>query len=233
MVNDSQRRAARIAGLTLLLSLSTVIGVNYCIFVPMLSGAEPAQAARNILAHQPLFRVGLVGNVIYSITVLVLAGTLYVVLKPVGRTRAFLAALCRMVQALVWIMLTLNLFTALKLLSSPDYARLFDPDRLPMLARLYLSGYDHYYVGLVFWGLASGLAACLWFRSRYISHALSAFGILASAWAVACTIAMFLFPGFSKIVDLWLFDMPLLIFEVAVGLLLLFRGLRSVGPSGS
>lgn len=182
--------------------------------------------SRNILAQETLFRVGLTGDVVYCIAVLVLSAALYVILRPVDPNLAMLAVSGRFVQALTWLVLTLNLFTALRLLSSPEFASAFPPEQLPALARLYLSGFDHCYVGLAFWSMGDTIAAYLWFKSLYVSRALAVFGGLASAWCAACTFALFLFPDFPKVVNLWWFDMPMALFEIGLGFLLLVCGLR-------
>jgi hypothetical protein len=228
-IDGSQRKAAGIAGFAYLLSFVIVVSVNFGIFARLIVGADPAQTARNILAHETLFRVGLAGDLLYCIGVLCVTAALYVILKPVDQTVALLAALGRLVHGFTWLLVTLNLFTALRLLSRPEYAGLLPPDQLPVLARLYLSGFDQYYVGLLFWSLGATAAACLWLKSGYVPRALAAFGILASAWCAACTLVLFLSPDFPKLVNLWWFDMPMVLFEVAVSSLLLFRGLR---PSG-
>jgi hypothetical protein len=54
----------------------------------------------------------------------------------------------------------------------------------------------------------------------------AAFGALASAWCAACTFALFLVPDFRNVVNLWWFDMPMALFEIALGFLLLFSDLR-------
>jgi hypothetical protein len=75
--------------------------------------------------------------------------------------------------------------------------------------------------------MASGVGAYLWLKSRYIHPALAAFGVLAGAWCAGCTIVLFIFPGFSKIVNLWWFDTPMVLFEIVLSFQLLFSGLRS------
>ena len=225
-IDGSQRKAARIAGFAYLLSFVTVVSVNFGIFARLIVGADPAQTARNILAHETLFRVGLAGDLLYCIAVLCVTAALYVILKPVDQTLALLAAFGRLVHGFTWLLVTVNLFTALRLLSRPEYASVLPPDQLPVLARLYLSGFDQYYVGLLFWSLAATAGAYLWLKSGYVPSALAAFGILASAWCTACTFILFLFPDFPKLVNLWWFDMPMVLFEIAVSFLLLFRGLR-------
>lgn len=228
-IDESQRAAARVVGVVFPVSFAIVVWVNFGILGQLIIGADPAQTARNVLAHETLFRVGVAGDVLYCMGVFILSAALYVVLKPVDQYLALVAALGRLVHGFTWVLVTVNLFTALRLLTDPSYARVFPPDQLPFLGRLYLSGFDSYYVGLAFWSVGAAVGAYLWFKSRYVPRALSAFGLLASAWCAACTFALFLFPEFPKTVNLWWFDMPMVLFEIALSVLLLFRGLRPFG----
>lgn len=225
-IDASQRTAARIAGLAFPISFVTVVAVNFGIFARLIIRGNPAETARNILAHETLFRIGVAGDMLYCVGVVVLLTALYVILKPVSQNLALLAAFGRLVHGLTWLLATLNLFTALRLLSDADYSRAFGPDQLPALARLYLSGFDAYYVGLLFWGLGATVGSYLWFKSNYIPRALAAFGVISSAWCVACTFVFYIFPGFPKVVNLWLFDSPMAVFELALSFWLLFKGLR-------
>jgi hypothetical protein len=151
-----------------------------------------------------------------------------VALRAVDPLLALLAALGRLAHAVVWMLISLNLFAALRLLGQPEHAAV-PPDQRAALARLLLSGFDPYYVALLFWSLGSTVAAVLWLRSGYVPHGLAVFGILASAWAAFCTCCLFIAPGFRTIVNLSLFDVPLVLFELALGLRLMARGLRPPG----
>jgi hypothetical protein len=164
---------------------------------------------------------------VYCVAVVVLLTALYVILKPVSQNLALLAAFGRLVHVFTWLLVTINLFTVLRLLSDADYSRAFGPDQLSALTRLYLSGSDAYYVGLLFWGLGATVGSYLWFKSNYIPRALAAFGVISSAWCVACTFVFYIFPDFSKVVNLWWFDSPMVVFELALSLWLLFRGIRT------
>lgn len=229
-IDESQRTAARIAGFACLISFVTVVAVNFGIFARLMVRGNPAETARNILAHETLFRIGITGDVVYCVGVVVLLAALYVILKPVSQNLALFAAFGRLVHGLTWLLVAINLFTALRLLSDADFARAFGPDQLPVLARLYLSGFDAYYVGLLFWGLGATVGSYLWFKSNYIPRALAAFGVISSAWCAACTFVFYIFPNFSKVVNLWWFDLPMAIFELALSFWLLFKGLQ---PSGA
>jgi hypothetical protein len=219
----SDRRAARIVGLLLLLSPVTIVGVSYGIVWPLVSGVDAATAARNIVDDEGLFRVGLVGNLLYAVELTVLAAALHVALRTVDPLLALLAALGRLFHALVWVVMCVNVFAALRLLTDAEYAAAVPAAELHVLARLFLSGFDRYYVALLFWSLGTMVAAWAWLRSRAIPRALAVFGILSGAWAVFCTVSLFLDPGFQQAVHLGWFDMPLLVFELAAGSVLLFR----------
>jgi len=228
-IDGSQRKAAWIAGLACPISFVTVVAVNFGIFERLIVSGNPAETARNILAHETLFRIGIAGDLVYCVGVVVLLTALYVILKPVDQNLALLAAFGRLVHGFTWLLVTLNLFTALRLLSGADYSRAFGPDQLPVVARLYLSGFDAYYVGLLFWGLGATVGSYLWFKSGYVPRALAAFGVISSAWCAACTFVLYIFPDFPKLVNLWWFDSPMAVFELALSFWLLFKGLR---PSG-
>jgi len=228
-IDESQRTAARVAGFAYLITFATVVAVNFGIHDRLIV-ENNAQTARNILAHERLFRIGIVGDLTYCAGVVVLLTALYVILRPVNRGLALLAAFWRLVWVLMWLVMTLNLFDALRLLNGADYLRAFEAERLQALASLYLgTRFDYYYVGLLFGGLASTVCGYLWFKSRYIPRALAAFGVISSAFCVACTLVFYIFPNFDKIVNLWWFDTPMAIFDTALSFWLLFKGLR---PSG-
>ena len=228
-IDESQRTAARIAGLAFPISFAIVVAANFGIFARLIVSGNPAETDRNILAHETLFRIGVAGDMAYCVGVVVLLTALYVILKPVSQNLALLAAFGRLVHALAWLLATLNLFTALRLLSDADYLHAFGPDQVAVLARLYLSGSDAYYVGLLFWGLGTTVGSYLWFKADYIPRALAAFGVISSAWCAACTFVYYIFPDFAKLVYLWWFDSPMAIFELTLSFWLLFKGLRSLG----
>jgi len=228
-IDDSQQTGARVAGLAYLITFATVVYVNFGIHDRLIV-QNNEETTRNILAHERLFRIGIAGDLIYCSGVVVLLTALYVILKPVNRGLALLAALWRLVWVLMWLAMTLNLFDALRLLSGADYLRAIEPERLQALARFYLgTRFEYYYVGLLFGALASTVCAYLWFKSRYIPRSLAAFGVISSAFCVACTLIFYIFPYFDKIVNLWWFDTPMGLFDIALSFWLLFKGLT---PSG-
>ena len=222
----SLKKIARVAGLTYLVTTAIIVYVNFGINAKLMVESDAAQTARNILAHEQLFRLSILCHMIYSVGVLVLLTGLYIILKPIDRTLALLAAFSRLIYALMWIFIVMNFFIALRFIVRADYLQVFPADHLQALARVYLSGFDAYYVGLLFWALASAICSYLWFKSRYVPRALAAFGIISSIWCTACAIIFIINPDFEKTVNAWWFDSFMAIFEIAISFWLLFKGIR-------
>ena len=227
MIDNSQRTAAKVAGIAGLLTMAIVVFANYGLLNPLIVPGNLAETARNIVAHEQSFRIIVICFLIYSAGVVVLLTALYVILRPVNRGLALVGALFRLVFAMLWLLTTLNLLSALRLLGSASYLQVFEADRLQALARLYLAAnFDDYYVGLPFFGLAATVCSYLWLKSNYIPKGLATFGVISSAWCVICAFVFLIFPHFNKIVNDYWFDSPMAMFEMVLSFWLLFKGLR-------
>ncbi|HXX42130.1 MAG TPA: DUF4386 domain-containing protein [Chthoniobacterales bacterium] len=225
-IDNSQRMAARVAGLSGLFSVAIVIFANYVLLGPLIVPGDAAETARHLAAHQTQVRVALTCFLGYSASVVVLLTALYLILKPVNRSLALVGALFRLVFALLWLLTTLNILSALRFLGSASYLQVFEVDRLQALARLNIaSNFDDYYAGLPFFGLAATVCSYLWLKSRYIPRALAAFGLVSSAWCVICAFAFLIFPNFDKAVNAYWFDTPMTLFEIVVSVWLLVKGI--------
>lgn len=229
-LDKSQHKAARVAGFAFLFAMVIVVVANYGINFRLIVPGNAVDTARNISAHETLFRLNIACNLVYVLNIGVLLAALYVIFKPVNQSLALVAAICRLVLALMWVITALNTLGALRLLGNAPYLPVFEGDQLQTLARLQLaSSYDAYYVGLPFWGLASTVSSYLWFKSRYVPRTLAVFGLVSSSWCVICAFAFIVFPHYEATVSASWFDVPMVLFELALGLWLIFRGLR---PSG-
>jgi hypothetical protein len=205
-----------------------VVFANYGLLNPLMVRGNAAETARNIVAHETQFRVVVTCFLAYSAGVFILLAALYVILKPINPGLALLGAIFRLVFALLWLLTTLNLLSGLRLLGGSSYLQAFEPERLQSLSRLYLAAnFDDYYVGLPFFGLAATVCSYLFLKSNYIPKGLALFGVISSAWCVLCAFIYLIFPGFAKPVDPYWFDSPMALFELALGLWLLFKGLTS------
>jgi Domain of unknown function (DUF4386) len=125
-VDESQRKAAKVAGFTYLFTLPFVVFANFAIHDRLIVPGNAAETARNIMAHERLFRVSIACDLIYCAGLVVLLTALYVILQPVNRGLALLAAFSRLVYALMWVLMTLNLFYALRPLTTCEYLKQID-----------------------------------------------------------------------------------------------------------
>lgn len=85
---DAARRAARTAGFASLAAILLVVAANYGVNFRLLVPGNAVDTARNILAHETLFRLNIACNLGYLALVTVVAAGFYVLLKEENRPLA-------------------------------------------------------------------------------------------------------------------------------------------------
>ena len=226
-IDESQREAAKVVGFTYLFALAPAIFAEFYVRTQLIVFDNAAQTARNIVAHERLFRLGIASNLTVFAIDVVLITALYVVLKPINRRLALLAAGWGLIETTILVVTTLTDFDVLRILSGADYLRAFEADRLQALARLSISAHGSVYnVGLVFAGLRSTVFCYLWLRSGFIPKALAGWGVFASFLMGACAFAFIIYPELATVVSVGIYGGPIFVFELTMGCWLLFRGLQ-------
>ncbi len=230
-VDESQRKAARVVGFTYLFALPPAIFAEFYVRTQLVAFDNAAQTARNIMAHERLFRLGIASNLTVFALDVVLIISLFVVLMPVNRSLALLATGWGLIETAILVAVTLSDFDVLRILGGADYLQVFEVNQLQALARLSVSAHgDVYNVGLVLAGLRSTAFCYLWFRSRFIPRALAAWGMGASFLMGACAFLFIIFPGLARVIPVEIFGAPIFFFELTMGFWLLLKGLP---PSGA
>ncbi len=222
-IDDTQRRAARAVGLAYLLVTATAVFTE--MYARGLVVPDAMETARNLMAQERLFRVGIASYLLCMVGSTVLAAGLYVVLSPVERGLALLAVLLRMVEVVLGVTANLNSFEALRVLSGAEYLQAFSAEQLAALARVPLAVHGSTLnIGFIFLGLGSALFGWLWLRSRLIPKVLAILGIGAALLLGAAAMGFVIEPKLQRV--LFPFHMlPMGLFEVTMGFLLLFKGL--------
>ena len=225
-VEPAQQTAAKVAGFLYLFTMATSIFGFYA-RAPLLVRGNAAQTAVNIAASERLYRISIVSDLLTVACVIILVAALYVVLKPVDRNVALLAAFWRLAENFILAVITLSAFAALALLSGADYLRAFDTEQLQALAytlalRVHGAGFN---IGFVFLGLGSTVFSYLWLKSRYIPRALAAWGIFSSLVLAIVTLAILVFPGLAALGLTYM--LPMFFYEVGLGIWLLVKGIRA------
>src|SRR6266496_698352 len=201
-IDESQRKAATAVGLSYLFALPPAIFAEFFVRTQLIASDNAAQTARNIMAHERLFRLGTASNLTVFAIDVVLIIALYVVLMPVNRSLALLATGWGMIETATLVFVTLRDFEVLRILSGADYLHAFEANRLQALARLSVSAHaDAYNVGLVLAGLRSTAYCYLWFKSRFIPTALAAWGMVASLLMGASAFSFIILPELARLVS--------------------------------
>lgn len=229
-IDDVQRRAAKVVGLAYLAVLAPAVFAEFYVRGRLVSD-DAARTALNIGAHERLFRLGIASNLaVFAIDVALIIA-LYLVLRPIDRILAAVAAGWGLIETTILVVVTLSDFDVLRILSGAAYLNAFEPARLQALARLSVGAHGNAYnVGLVFAGLRSTAFCYLWLRSRFIPRALAGWGIVASVLMGACAYAFIVFPELTRVVPVALYGAPIFFFELAMGLWLLSKELRTSRP---
>jgi hypothetical protein len=216
---------ARAAGFLYLLII--VFGISGEVFIrsSLIVVGDATATASNILASEGLFRIGFVADALMLLSDVALAVLFYVLLKPVSKTLALMAAAFRLTQAAIVGFNLLNHHAALLLLKGGGYAAVFTQDQLNTLALLFLDLHGHGYdLGLVFFGLSSLVLGYLVVRSDDFPGILGYGLMVAAVVYLGGSFTRFVFPGYLSIIEPF-YILPLLA-ESAFCLWLLVRGVR-------
>jgi hypothetical protein len=221
-----QRTAAKVVGSIYLIAMATSIFAELYARAPLIVRGDAMQTAINIATSERLFRIGSVIHLITFASDAVLAVALYVVLRPVNRNVALLAAFWRLADCAILAGNMLNDFIVLRFVSGADYLRAFDTKQLQALARLFISveaaGFQ---IGFVFLGLGSTVFSYLWLESRYIPRAFAVWGIFSSLVLATVTLAIMVFPTLGAMGMTYM--APMFFYEVGLGIWLLVKGIQA------
>lgn len=224
-VREPSRAVVQAAGWAYVIPLALIVVSNFGLRTPLLARGDIADTMRRIAGAALRFRLSVALDIIYSIGAVVLISALYVILAPVSRFLATLAGALKILYVVTALMLVISLLTMLRLATDPAYGQSLGVEPLHGMFKL-LSNlwWPLYYVGLAFWSVSATIFAWLWLRSRYVPKPLAAAGAAASAWCVVCAFAFLIDPRFANVVNLWLFDAPMVVLELVLGIWLLTRG---------
>ena len=71
-IEPAQRKAAKVAGFTCLITMAIVVFANFGIHERLMVAGDAAATARNIVAHQTLFRINIACFLVYCVGLVVL-----------------------------------------------------------------------------------------------------------------------------------------------------------------
>lgn len=159
--------SARVIGVVYLLYFLTAIFA--VLLVPGIVTDDAAATAKNILAHEPLFRLGFAIGLIGTALYVALTSLLYGLFKPVNEGVALLAAFFSLVGCAVQAAGSLFQVAPLVVLGSGHYLSVFKADQLQALAMMFLDlNAQAGYISIIFFGLFDIAIGYLIFRSAFL-----------------------------------------------------------------
>src|SRR5579862_1255923 len=130
---------------------------------------DAASTANNILAHQPLFRLGLATGLIATACYVAVTALFYDLFKPVNRSLSLLAAFFSLVGCAILAFASLFQLAPLVVLGGAQYLSVFKVEQLRALASLFLELYGlTVSICFVFFGVYCVLLGYLIFWSSFL-----------------------------------------------------------------
>ena len=194
----SPRMRARVAGFLYLgLGLFAPFSLLYIpsrLIVP----GDAATTARNIMASESLFRLGIVSALITVIVNILVVLALYQVLKPVNKNITWLMVIFLLVSVPITMLNELNNFAVLFLLSGADSLKIFTADQVHTLVSLFLNLHA---TGLniagIFFGLWLFPMGYLVFKSGFLPRFLGVLLIIGCLGYLIQSFTAFLSPNLA------------------------------------
>src|SRR6266436_1805908 len=227
------KKSARIAGA---IYLSMVItGPFALIYVPnkLIMRGNAAATADNILAHETMFRLAILADLIGAVIFICLGIALYKLLSGVSKTWAGLMIAFVLVSAAVGFLNTLNNIAALTLFRGADFLAVFDKPQRDALAYLFVRLHTQgIFINEIFWGLWLFPFGLLVFRSGFLPRFIGVWLMINCFGYVALSVTELFFPDYYDAAFKW--AQTVLFGELAIMLWLLIRGAKvPVSPSSA
>ena len=163
---------ARITGVVYLLYFLTAVIGEFFLRGLVVDG-DAAATANNILAHQPLFRLGFATGLIATACYIAVTALLYDLFKPVSRSLSLLAAFFSLVGCAILAFASLFQLAPLVVLGGSQYLSVFKEEQLRALALMFLElNTQANNICVVFFGVYCLLLGYLIFRSVFLPRIL-------------------------------------------------------------
>jgi len=225
-------KAARIAGAVY---LSMVLTAPFSlIYVPskLIVRGNAAATADNILSHETMFRLSIMGDLVGQVIFICLAIALYRLLRDVNKTWAWLMVSFVLVSAAVGFLNTLNNVAALILFRGDEFLTVFGQVQREALGMLFIRLHSQgQFIDEIFWGLWLFPFGLLVFRSGFLPRFLGVWLMINCFGYLVLSVTALFFPLYYEAA--FRYSQPVLFGELAIMLWLLIKGAKvpSLGPA--
>ena len=218
-------KAARIAGAVY---LSMVLTAPFSlIYVPskLIVRDNAAATAENVLAHETMFRLSILADLVGQVIFICLAIALYRLLSNVNKIWVGLMVAFVLVSAAVGFVNTLNDIAALILFRGADFLAVFDKPQRDALGMLFIRLHTQgIFIDEMFWGLWLFPFGLLVFRSGFLPRFIGVWLMINCFGYVILSVIALFFPAYYGAAFNW--SQPVLFGELAIMLWLLIKGAK-------
>lgn len=219
------KRAARIAGLLyLLMGIPAAFALMY---VPrrLLVPGNASATANNILAHEMLFRIGIVTGLFSSVLFIVVVFALYRLFHAVNKSQAMLMVALVLVSVAFGLASDVGNLVALALFRGGEFLTVFDKPQRDALGMLFLRAHTYgIYMNEIFWGLWLLPFGALVKNSGFIPRILGVLLLVNGFAYVGISLTSLLLPAYANLV--FRASMPALLGELWIMFWLLIKGAK-------
>src|SRR6266446_2280230 len=219
------KKAAHIAGAVYLLLVLT--GPFTLLYIPakLIVRGNAAATADNILTHETLFRLGIVGDLFTPVIFICLGIALYRLLSGVNKTWASLMLAFVVVSSTVGFLNVLNNIAALTLFHGTDFLAVLEKSQRDALGYLFIRLHSQgNLINEIFWGLWLFPFGLLVFRSGFLPRFIGVWLMVNCFGYVALSVTALFFPDYYEAAFKW--AQPVLFGELAIMLWLLIKGAK-------
>ncbi|PYJ25801.1 MAG: DUF4386 domain-containing protein [Verrucomicrobia bacterium] len=218
-------KAARIAGAVY---LSMILTAPFSlIYVPgkLIVRGNAAATADNLLTHETMFRLSILGDLVGQVIFICLAIALYRLLNSVNKIWAGTMVAFVLVSAAIGFLNTLNNIAALILFHGGDFLAVIDKPQRDALAMLFVRLHSHgHFINEIFWGLWLFPFGLLVFQSGFLPRILGVWLMINCFGWLALSIMALFFPTYYDAA--FRMAQPVLFGELAIMLWLLIKGAK-------
>jgi len=221
---SSTRNPGRVAGLWYLLLI--VIGPLRLIYIPskLFVDGNASATANNIAAHEWLFRIGIVGDLVCGVILIFLVLAFYRLFKEVDQNLAVLVVIFGGVMpALIIFVGVVSDAAALMVVRGGDFLSAFDKPQRDALAMLFLNLRDHQNTAAeILWGVWLLPLAVLVYKSRFLPRFLGVWLAIGGLAYVILSLTGELLPQYQG--KVFTYSQPAFFGELALMLWLVIKG---------
>lgn len=218
---------ARVAGFGLLLMAVLAIFANVFVFERLIIPGNAAATIANITADELLFRFGIVSFVIVLILDVIVAWSLYILLKRVNRNFALLAVVFRLFYTVISATAIFNFLSILQLIREESYLGILETNQLHVQVLTQIDAFNNgWTIGLVFFGIHLLAIGYLILNSEFMPKTIGILVLVGGAGYLIDNFAKITFSNYADFETLFMTmgAIPGAVAELSLAIWLLVKG---------